>query len=105
MTTEESVSKPVIACRPNGPLLVKGLKNLRDAKGAAVEVGDTIALCRCGGSEKKPFCDGTHKRIGFTGDRLSDRTPDQRHSYTGNRLAIHDNRGICSHAGICTERL
>ncbi len=105
MATEESSSKPVIECRPNGPLLVKGLKTLRDAKGAAIEVGETIALCRCGASAKKPFCDGTHKRVGFSGEKLPDRAPDRRDSYAGRRLAIHDNRGACSHAGICTERL
>ncbi len=52
----------------NGPLIVKGLKTLRDANGNPVEMKkDTIALCRCGASQNKPFCDGAHKKIGFTG--------------------------------------
>lgn len=105
MASGNSVSRPVIRCRPNGPLLVRGLTDLRDPKGDGIDVQDTIALCRCGASAKKPFCDGTHKRIGFTGEKSPDRAPDRRDSYTGPRLAIHDNRGICSHAGICTERL
>lgn len=50
----------------NGPLLVRGPVTLIDAEGNRIEVkGKNIALCRCGASEDKPFCDGSHKRIGF----------------------------------------
>lgn len=53
----------------NGPYKVKGPISLLDDQGNPVEVaeGRTIALCRCGASTKKPFCDGTHSRIGFIG--------------------------------------
>lgn len=51
----------------NGPLLVKGTCTLVDDKGNAIETGDTFALCRCGSSRKKPFCDGSHKLMGFQG--------------------------------------
>jgi CDGSH-type Zn-finger protein len=62
------VDKPTIQTRPNGPYLVKGPVRLVDADGNEFQVtGDTIALCRCGGSTKKPFCDGTHSKIGFAG--------------------------------------
>ncbi len=56
-----------ISARPNGPYLVQGDVDLYDAAGNKVDVapGATIALCRCGGSATKPFCDGTHTRIGF----------------------------------------
>lgn len=56
-----------ITTRPNGPYLVQGDVELRDAAGNKVDVapGAVIALCRCGGSTTKPFCDGTHSRIGF----------------------------------------
>ena len=50
----------------NGPYLVTGTATLMDADGNAYETGDrTVALCRCGGSTNKPFCDGTHSKIGF----------------------------------------
>lgn len=50
----------------NGPLLVRGPIRLLDAEGNEYEVrGRNIALCRCGGSANKPFCDRTHARIGF----------------------------------------
>jgi 3-phenylpropionate/trans-cinnamate dioxygenase ferredoxin subunit len=54
----------------NGPYLVSGPIALADADGNAVAVpaGRTsVALCRCGGSVNKPFCDGTHSKIGFDG--------------------------------------
>jgi CDGSH-type Zn-finger protein len=50
----------------NGPYLVKGPVTVRDADGAEYHSErTTIALCRCGGSTTKPFCDGTHSKIGF----------------------------------------
>ena len=49
----------------NGPLLVNGPVILTDADGNKYEVRDNMALCRCGASTKKPFCDGTHSKIGF----------------------------------------
>ena len=62
------MDKVTIQTRPNGPYLVKGPLRLIDADGQEFEVtGDTIALCRCGGSTRKPFCDGTHSKIGFQG--------------------------------------
>ena len=51
----------------NGPLIVRGDFELLDSDGVAVEKGRrTVALCRCGVSAIKPFCDGTHKLVGFT---------------------------------------
>ena len=50
----------------DGPYEVKGSVQLVDAKGTAFQLAkDTIYLCRCGHSANKPFCDGTHKRVGF----------------------------------------
>ncbi len=50
----------------NGPYLVKGPVTVLDADGSAYQIDrSTIALCRCGGSTSKPFCDGTHSKIGF----------------------------------------
>ena len=56
-----------IQCQKNGPYLVRGPVELVDPTGQVVTVaaGKTAALCRCGGSASKPFCDGTHSKVGF----------------------------------------
>jgi CDGSH-type Zn-finger protein len=55
-----------ITIMDNGPLLVKGPIELVDAEGNQVATqGNQAALCRCGASVNKPFCDGTHSKIGF----------------------------------------
>jgi CDGSH-type Zn-finger protein len=55
-----------IKIRDNGPYLVEGEFKLTDMAGNEIPLKKT-ALCRCGGSTTKPFCDGTHSRIGFQG--------------------------------------
>ncbi|WP_245177350.1 CDGSH iron-sulfur domain-containing protein [Geodermatophilus sp. DF01-2] len=51
----------------DGPLIVRGDFRLVDQDGAEIDPGrDTVALCRCGRSGIKPFCDGSHKRAGFS---------------------------------------
>ena len=100
-----SETKPTIDCKENGPYVVKGLDDLKDAKGAPIATKAVVALCRCGGSANKPFCDGTHARNSFTSAKQADRVPDRRDSYVGTEITIHDNRGLCAHAGICTDRL
>jgi CDGSH-type Zn-finger protein len=50
----------------DGPLLVRGPFTLRDQDGAEIKVvRETVALCRCGKSRMRPFCDGTHKLVRF----------------------------------------
>ena len=51
--------------RPNGPLFIRGKVRIEDASGHLVREDTRVALCRCGGSDNKPFCDGTHRKIGF----------------------------------------
>jgi CDGSH-type Zn-finger protein len=59
----------------NGPYLVRGEFELTDQDGRVIEARRrTIALCRCGASRTKPFCDGTHKTIRF---QASSRPSDQ----------------------------
>ena len=55
-----------IKVRENGPYLVTGTVTLVDADGNPYVAQENFALCRCGGSSTKPFCDGTHKTNGFT---------------------------------------
>ena len=98
-------AKPTITPSPNGPYVVKDLKTLRISDGKNLDTKETIALCRCGGSANKPFCDGTHAKIGFSGAKLDGRMEDKRDNYTGPKMTIHDNRGICAHAGRCTDGL
>jgi uncharacterized Fe-S cluster protein YjdI len=51
----------------NGPLLLRGDVRIFDSDGRLLYEGERAALCRCGGSSNKPFCDGTHKTNGFRG--------------------------------------
>ena len=56
----------IVACT-NGPLLVRGAFEIVDAAtNEVIEPGRTVALCRCGASNLKPYCDGSHKLINFT---------------------------------------
>ena len=59
------MSDPTIQVLPKGPYLIAGRFNLLDSSGNKIEAGAKIALCRCGASVNKPFCDGTHSKIGF----------------------------------------
>lgn len=94
-----------IECRVNGPYLVKEFGNLRNSKGERLATEATFALCRCGGSATKPFCDATHKKNGFSGARVADGSNDKLDSYRGRGITIHDNRSICAHAAHCTDSL
>src|ERR1017187_475399 len=102
---------PKIACLPNGPYYLlndmtpASVPNLCRANGEPCAGVRGVALCLGGGSKNKPFCDGTHGANGFTDKRIADDTQNRRISYVGMHITIHDNRGICAHAGFCTDRL
>jgi CDGSH-type Zn-finger protein len=72
------VSEPiVIRCRENGPLVVTGAVKILDHLGNEfpLPVGkENVALCRCGQSRNKPFCDGSHRLCGF---QAAERAPAQ----------------------------
>jgi CDGSH-type Zn-finger protein len=63
--TDEVTTEAVIKVRESGPYRITGTFVLTDADGNVYPFDGTAALCRCGGSETKPFCDGTHKSNGF----------------------------------------
>jgi CDGSH-type Zn-finger protein len=96
---------PTIECKLNGPYLVSNLEYFKDWQGNRIQTKPVMALCRCGGSASKPFCDGTHQKNGFSGAKLADQSADKRDSYHTKSITIHDNRSICAHAGRCTDNL
>ena len=60
------IERTKITALDNGPYLVRGPVVVADAEGNEYRTErKTIALCRCGGSKTKPFCDGTHSKVGF----------------------------------------
>ena len=89
----------------DGPYLVTGSVEVTDHLGIRVAATPTMALCRCGASARKPWCDGAHATTGFSGAKDPHRVPDRRDSYPGVRATVLDNRGICQHSGLCTDRL
>lgn len=52
---------------PNGPLLARGPLTIQNAAKVTIATKTKVSLCRCGASANKPYCDGTHKAIGFQG--------------------------------------
>lgn len=62
---EEPPAETTIEARPNGPLFVRGRVRIVDHDGRVIREDTRLALCRCGASENKPFCDGSHRRIRF----------------------------------------
>ena len=54
-----------VQVRPNGPLVIEGVLALTLADGTGARRDGTTFFCRCGASQNKPFCDGSHKRVGF----------------------------------------
>jgi CDGSH-type Zn-finger protein len=72
----------------DGPLIVRGAARIVDANGTEVEPRrDPIALCRCGKSRLRPFCDGTHKLVGFSAPGLP-------HSSESDGLSALDRLGV-----------
>jgi CDGSH-type Zn-finger protein len=108
--------KPKILTLPNGPYYLinemepKVVENLRNSNGESLSTIRGIALCRCGASKNKPFCDGTHGIIRFLNNdtevtETGHIVKDKRKTYAGKKIIIHDNRKICSHAAECVNNL
>jgi CDGSH-type Zn-finger protein len=108
---------PTITIARNGPYLVQGGIALADqhivtnAQGESIEwrQGKTFpsaqdyALCRCGHSANKPFCDGSHKRVGFDGTETASRDPyaTQADTIDGPTLVLEDASALCAFARFC----
>jgi CDGSH-type Zn-finger protein len=113
--SETNSAKIVIA--PNGPYLVSGAlpvtletivpndtgNSWEWQTGRAIEAGERYALCRCGASDKKPFCDGTHARNGFDGTETASRAPfaEQAVSIDGPGMVLQDADALCGFARFC----
>lgn len=109
---------PSIRVRPEGPYLVKGADLLRmkfatNEEGRPVswfergeiEVDETYALCRCGASDKKPFCDGTHREVDWEPEETAELSsgPERRKEYAGNETKLTDDEDLCWHSGFCAR--
>ena len=62
---EPQPKETTIHVRPNGPLSVRGQVRIVGPDGELIREDTRVVLCRCGHSENKPFCDGSHRRVGF----------------------------------------
>ncbi len=108
---DKSKQKPMIIPTPNGPfyyftdLKPKVVDGLTNSEGERFSNLSGAALCRCGASDNKPFCVGKHSGIGFSDRKETDGHLDKRDNYEGKEVTIHDNRGICSHVGYCSDNL
>ncbi len=102
---DERTSRTTIRPEIDGPYIVHNLKKLTNSKHETLPVRPIVALCRCGGSNIKPYCDGTHARIGFTSAKDLERTADRLDRYEGKDITVLDNRGTCCHFGNCTDCL
>jgi len=102
-TIQESLT-PSIQCVPDGPYLLTNVETVTDWRGVSLDSLPQAALCRCGASQLKPWCDGSHSVVGFSDAKAPDRVPDRLDTYEGQHLTVTDNRGICAHSGFCTDR-
>ncbi|PRY23039.1 putative Fe-S cluster protein YjdI [Aliiruegeria haliotis] len=87
--------------RENGPLVVKGVTSIERTDGQPVEARPAMALCRCGASGNKPFCDGSHAKVGFESRGGKPAGRDRLLSYEGEAVTVHFNPLLCAHAAEC----
>ena len=103
MSPVASNRRPVIEVAPGGPYVARGIDTLVDEDGLQLSTAPDMALCRCGHSSAKPFCDGAHAKREFTAELQQEFSA--KREYAGRNLTVHYNPAICAHVGYCTARL
>ncbi len=97
-----------IVLREDGPLVVMAPPVLKAHAGAEIETGDVAALCRCGASGNKPFCDGSHGDSGFSSapdhSEIRNAALTYKGEIEGQDVTISYTPVLCSHAGECARR-
>ncbi|MEM7347384.1 MAG: CDGSH iron-sulfur domain-containing protein [Chloroflexota bacterium] len=109
-----------IVVKPDGPYIVSGNvplvrksqvisehgEPLTWKKDDVLETKETYALCRCGQSGNKPFCDGRHVAAGFDGteNAPTDTTADRKVIFEGNGIEVQRDNSLCMHSGFCGNR-
>jgi CDGSH-type Zn-finger protein len=94
---------PTIQERENGPLIAKNIASFKGEDGADLETKPVMALCRCGHSQNKPFCDGSHKGVEFKSRGGEPAGRDRLITYEGAEISITYNPRLCSHAAECAR--
>lgn len=112
---------PGIRVRKNGPYMVSGSVPLGSTAQVETEFGEPVAwvpdepvdqpderyaLCRCGRSNDKPFCDGSHKTNGFDGTETAERSEiaERREEFPAGQGTVSFDLATCQHAGFCADR-
>ncbi len=89
----------------NGPLILSGLDVLEQDNLVKVDNKKIVALCRCGNSETKPYCDGRHSKSDFSDSNEKLDIVGVVNSYKGKKITINHDAKICAHIGYCTTEL
>jgi len=97
--------KPIITVIKKGPYIVKGLEHFRDLEGRKIPAQQTMSLCRCGHSKNKPYCDGSHTKLGFVGGKDPNRVSSKVNEWKGKRITIVDNSDVCCRDRSCVNNL
>lgn len=84
-----------IRVQPNGPLLCTGNIEVYDAQGTLLRATEDVALCRCGHSKNKPFCDGSHREAEFENDGIFAGVTSEEPGGEGRLcIEVHENAGL-----------
>jgi CDGSH-type Zn-finger protein len=115
-------SEPRITATPNGPYRLTGVRRIVWRQPVETAAGEPIAwaegevladseqeywLCRCGQSANKPFCDSSHRRVGFEAEDAADTGPraERAKTFGTGETVLEDDRSVCAHAGFCGTKL